>query len=152
MLAAVRNTRRDKAINARVNRAASPSDRGRGVPRNAGPSTRFEGSRAGKSIVMTDKRAFLESYSAVLVGLVLFLAGSAGLGVFLTLAAEGMSGGAVTVAILGALGLALGIGLLVVVFRRRGGLLRSRTSPAQRRRYRAEYRKSPGSRDDMTRR
>ena len=93
---------------------------------------------------MTDKRAFLESYSAVLVGLVLFLAGSAGLGVFLTLVGEGMSAGAVTAGILGALGLAIGIGLLVVVFRRRGGLLRSRTSSAQRRRYRAEYRESPG--------
>ena len=55
-----------------------------------------------------------------------------------------MSAGAVTAGILGALGLAIGIGLLVVVFRRRGGLLRSRTSSAQRRRYRAEYRESPG--------
>ena len=144
MLAAVRNTRRDKAINARVNRAAWPSDRWCGVPRDAGPRSRFGCSVAGKPIAMTENRTFLESYSAVLVGLVLFLAGSAGLGVFLTLAAEGMSGGAVTVAILGALGLALGIGLLVVVFRRRGGLLRSRTSSAQRRRYRAEYRESPG--------
>ncbi len=144
MLAAVRNTRRDKAINARVNRAAWPSDRCCGVPRYTGLRTRFGCSVAGKSIAMTDKRAFLESYSAVLVGLVLFLAGGAGLGVFLTLVGEGMSAGAVTAGILGALGLALGIGLLVVVFRRRGGLLRSRTSSAQRRRYRAEYRESPG--------
>lgn len=100
---------------------------------------------------MTDNRMFLESYSAVLVGLVLVLAGGAGLGVFLTLAGEGMSGGAVTAGVLGALGLTLGIGLLVAVFRRRGGLLRSRTSSAQRRRYRAEYRESSGSRADTSR-
>ena len=100
---------------------------------------------------MTDDRAFLQSYSAVLVGLVLFLAGSAGLGIFLTMAGEGMSEGAVTAGIFGALGMAIGIGLLVVVFRRRGGLLRSRTSSAQRRRYRAEYREAAGGQADSAR-
>ncbi|MDY6995032.1 MAG: hypothetical protein SW019_00450 [Actinomycetota bacterium] len=89
---------------------------------------------------------FLASYSAVLAGLVLLLLGGAGVGVFLTFAGEGASTGAAVVGVLGAVGLTLGIALLVMAVRRRGGLLRSRTSAADRARYRQEYRGSADGR------
>lgn len=91
---------------------------------------------------MAEKNTFLQSYPAVMTGLVLFLAGGAGLGVFLTLAGEGASTGAAIAGVLGAVVLALGTGLLVAVFRRRGGLLRARRSADSTDRYRQEYRAS----------
>ncbi len=94
---------------------------------------------------MSESRNFFQSYSAVMVGLVALLAGAAGVGMFLTLAGEGASTAAVAMAVVAGVGLAAGLGLLVVVFHRRGGLLRNRTSGEERTTYRQRYRRGHGN-------
>ena len=89
---------------------------------------------------MAGSRGFLSSYAAVMIGLVSTLAGAAGVGLFLTSAGEGASARAWVLAFVTAMALAAGLGLLVVVARRRGGLLRGRVSGEERAVYRREYR------------
>lgn len=90
---------------------------------------------------MTHLSQFLKSYSAVMVGLVTMLMGAASVGMFLAFAGEGASKAAGALAIIAFVALTAGIGLLVVVFHRRGGLLRGRVSDAERTMYRRQYRR-----------
>lgn len=97
---------------------------------------------------MREHSTFIRSYPAVLLGLVVFLAGSAGVGITLGLAGEGVQTAATTTAVISGIGLAAGLGFLVVVFRQRGGLLRGPHTDAERRRYRWRYRR--GAREPDT--
>ena len=102
---------------------------------------RMEGAEQGKEIVTVHRRRkILKSYSAVMTGLVALLIGAAGVGLFLVFAGEGAVAWAGSTAVASAVILAGGLGLLVVVFHRRGGLLRSRVSREERAAYRKQYR------------
>lgn len=89
---------------------------------------------------MAEKREFLKSYPAVVTGLVALLAGAAALGTCLTLAGEDARRWAIVLAVAAVAGIGGGLGLLVVVFRRRGGLLRAHLSQEERVTYREDYR------------
>lgn len=90
---------------------------------------------------MHDRQEFLKSYPAVVIGLVAVLMGAAGVGLFLSFAGDEVWEWAIIAAVVAVLMLGGGLGLLVVVFHRRGGLLRARVSREERAVYRAEYRR-----------
>lgn len=85
-------------------------------------------------------RRLLRSYGAVVAGLIALLIGVGATGTFLAFAGEGAT---VRVVVLGAVataGVGGGLAWLVVVFHRRGGLLRGRVTDEERAVYRHDYR------------
>lgn len=83
---------------------------------------------------------YLRSYPAVIVGLVVLLSGVAAAGIALTLAGRHAPVWATAFGSGAAFGVVGGLSALVVVFHRRGGLLRSRVSTRERRVYRTVHR------------
>lgn len=106
----------------------------------------------GKGGDVADRSDFLKSYPAVMTGLVVLLAGAAAGGISLTFAGADVRLWAIVFGVLAVAGIGGGIGLLVTVFGRRGGLLRARVTRRERTLYREEYREGePESDADKSR-
>lgn len=90
---------------------------------------------------MRDSRSGLASFSAVMVGFVLVLASFALLGLWLAAAGDHMTTSAIAAGVGFGVCLLSGLIILVLAYRRRGGLLRASPTRDEIETYRDDYRR-----------
>jgi hypothetical protein len=89
---------------------------------------------------MSQPHSPLRSFTVVMVGMVLLMAGMAALGIWVAAAGGDAFGLALGGGIVMVIFLATGFTLLVLAYRRRGGLLKQRPTASEARTYREDYR------------